>query len=55
MHPIFDNDPISDDEMLKVKKHGNRVCVRDNEHEVTAYLYLDRVYIDDVKKVDKND
>lgn len=40
-----------DDDMEHIKKHGEKIIVVDNQIELTCYLYNDRLYIDDAKRV----
>lgn len=46
---------VSDEFMFIVRKHGQMVRVKDDEMMVTAYLYKNRVYVDDVEKVNEDD
>lgn len=56
MYEMFgDKHTASEDEMIAVRKHGRRMQVRDNDVEITAYLFNERVYIDDVKHLKGSD
>ena len=48
---LKDIQPVSDEEMKEVMANGERITVKDNDLEITAYIYKDRIYVHDVKHV----
>lgn len=53
MYEEFSQTVVSDKEMKEVMEKGKRVVTRDSHIEVTSYLYNGRVYVYDVKEIEK--
>lgn len=52
-YPNNEDNVISEKEMKIIRKEGIKVVVADGDHEVTSYLWKDRVFVDDIKKIEK--
>lgn len=53
MYPTFNPKFASDDEMREVLAKGKKIVTRDKNIEITAYLYNELLYMQDIKKINQ--